>query len=52
MKKSLFLFIVFVFILFVAKVAYNKYCQSKPQGCKKEKVDYERDGLPQEGIDW
>jgi hypothetical protein len=52
MKKSLLLFIIFVLILIVAKVAYSKYCESKPNGCKKEKVNFEKDGLPHEGIDY
>jgi len=52
MKKSLLLFILFVILLVLAKTAYSKYCESKLEGCKKEKVDYEKDGLPQEGIDW
>jgi len=52
MKKSLLLFIIFVVLLVLAKIAYNKYCESKPEGCKKEKIDYEKDGLPEEGVDW
>jgi len=52
MKKSLLLFIIFVILLVFAKMAYNKYCESKPEGCKKEKVNYEKDGLPREGIDY
>jgi len=52
MKKSLLLFIIFVILLILAKTAYTKYCESKPEGCKKEKVDYEKDGLPREGIDY
>ena len=51
MKKPLVLFIVFVVLLIVAKIAYNKYCESKPEGCKKVKVD-ERLGSPEEGIDY
>jgi len=51
MKKPLILF-----VLVVAKMAYNKYCESKPKGCKnqlngKEKHD-EKQGLPEEGIDY
>jgi len=52
MKKSLLLFIIFVILLVLAKTVYTKYCESKPDGCKKEKIDYEKDGLPQEDIDW
>ncbi len=51
MKKSLILFIIFVVMLVVAKIAYAKYCESKPEGCKKVKVD-EKLGSPEEGIDW
>ena len=51
MKKSLILFIVFAVLLVVAKIAYVKYCESKPEGCKKEVYD-ENQGLPEEGIDW
>ena len=51
MKKSLILFIIFVVMLVVAKIAYSKYCASKPEGCKKVKVD-KKLGSPEEGIDW
>ncbi|MEA3433951.1 MAG: hypothetical protein U9R13_05165 [Campylobacterota bacterium] len=51
MKKPLILFIIFVVLFVVAKIAYNKYCASKPEGCKKVKVD-ENQGLPEEGVDW
>lgn len=56
MKKSLLLFIILVILLVVAKIAYNKYCASKPEGCKnqingKEKYD-EKQGLPKEGVDY
>ena len=56
MKKPLILFIVCVVVLVIAKIAYNKYCESKPEGCKnqlngKEKYD-EDQGLPEEGVDW
>jgi len=46
MKKPLLLFILFVILLVFSKMAYNKHCESKSQGCKKEKVDYEKDGFP------
>jgi hypothetical protein len=53
MKRNLVLFIVLVLVLIVAKLVYSKYCESKPQGCKKsEKIDYEKDGLPKEGVDY
>ena len=51
MKKSLILFIIFVILLVVAKIAYNKYCESKPDECKKERYD-ENQGLPEDGVDW
>jgi len=51
MKKALLLFIIFVIVIIVAKIAYNKYCESKPEGCKKVKYD-EDQGLPKKGIDW
>jgi len=51
MKKPLLLFIIFIFLFVAAKIAYNKYCESKPEGCKKEKYD-ENQGLPEEGVDW
>ncbi|SFV66959.1 hypothetical protein MNB_SV-3-1185 [hydrothermal vent metagenome] len=51
MKKSFILFIFLALLLIIAKTAYNRYCASKPQGCKKELYD-ENQGLPQEGIDY
>ena len=51
MKKPLILFIVFVVLLVVAKIAYHKYCELKPEECKKEIYD-ENQGLPEEGVDW
>jgi len=51
MKKPLVLFIIFVILFIVAKTAYNKYCEFKSEGCKKEKYD-ENQGLPEEGVDW
>ena len=51
MKKTLILFFVLVLILIIAKLIYNKYCESKPEGCKKEKYD-PKQGLPKEGVDW
>ena len=55
-KKPLILFIIFVFLLIVARTAYNKYCESKHEGCEnqingKEKYD-EKQGLPEEGVDY
>jgi len=51
MKKPLILFIVFVILLIMAKMVYNKYCESKLEGCKKEVYD-ENQGLPEEGVDY
>ena len=51
MKKPLLLFIIAVAVLLVAIFVYNKYCQSKPEGCKQEKSN-DMDNFPQEGIDW
>ena len=52
MKKTLLLFIILVLLLIITKIAYKKYCASKREGCKKETVKYEKDGLPKEGVDW
>lgn len=52
MKKGLVLFIMAVVLIVLAKVAYTKYCASKPGTCVEEKMDYEKDGLPREGIEW
>ena len=51
MKKPLLLFIIFVLLLIIAITLYNKYCESKPEGCKKGKVE-DREEYPQKGIDW
>ncbi len=51
MKKPILLFIMFVVLLVLAKIAYGKYCESKPEGCKKEVYD-ETQGMPKEGIDY
>ena len=51
MKKPLLFFIISVVLFIIAKIAYNKYCESKPEGCKKEKSD-EREEHPVKGIDW
>jgi flagellar basal body-associated protein FliL len=55
-KKPLILFIVFVVLLIIAKMAYTKYCESKPESCKnqvngKEKYN-EKQGLAEEKVDW
>jgi hypothetical protein len=51
MKKPLLLFIIFAVLFIVASFAYHKYCQSKPEGCKKVKHD-KSDESPRKGIDW
>ncbi len=51
MNKPLLLFIIFSFLMIVAVFTYNKYCESKQNGCKQEKFD-ENDLGPREGIDW
>lgn len=51
MKKPLLLFIIFAVLMVLGKFVYTKYCESKPEGCKKEKYD-EKQGMPKEGIDW
>ena len=51
MKKPLLLFIITAIVLIIAKLAYNKYCGSKPDGCKKMKAD-EREEHPVKGVDW
>jgi hypothetical protein len=52
MKKNLLLFIILLGLLIISKIVYTNYCESKSDGCKKEKMDYEKDGLPKEGIDY
>ena len=51
MKKPLLFFIIFVIFFVIVKIAYNKYCESKPEGCKKQKGD-DREEYPVKGIDW
>ena len=51
MKKPLLFFIISVVLFIIAKIAYNKYCESKPEGCKKNKSD-KREEYPVKGIDW
>jgi hypothetical protein len=51
MKKTLLIFMILVAILVLAKVLYNRYCASTPQGCTKE-VFEEDDCSPREGIDY
>ncbi len=51
MKKPLLLFIISVVLIVIAKIAYTKYCESKPEGCKKEKYN-DKENSPREGIDW
>ena len=51
MNKPLLLFISFSIVFLIAIFTYNKYCESKPDGCKHSKFD-ENDLGPREGIDW
>ena len=50
MNKPLLIFISFSILFLVAIFTYNKYCESKPNGCHQEK--YEKELGPREGIDW
>jgi len=52
MKKPLLLFIISVSLMFVAGIAYKKYCETKPGGCKQDTFDGEDDNGPTKGIDW
>ena len=46
-------FIIAVVMLVIAKLAYTKYCASKPNGCKKENVEFEKEPeIVEEGIEW
>jgi CDP-diacylglycerol pyrophosphatase len=51
MKKPLMLFLLSLVILVIAGIVYNKYCKSKPDGCKKTIHDADSE-YPQKGIDW
>ena len=51
MKKPLILFIIAVVLMIIAKIVYDKYCEGKPEGCKKEKA-VEREEHPVKGVDW
>ena len=46
--KPLLLFIIFVVFIVLGKLAYTKYCESKPKGCKETKIEE----TPEEGVDW
>jgi len=50
MNKAQILFIISLFIFIVGAIFYNKYCQSKPNGCKKSYIEKELG--EKEGIDW
>jgi len=52
MKKPLLIFIVLAVFIIVVKFAYLKYCESKPEGCKQEKLKKKDDLGPQKGVDW
>jgi hypothetical protein len=36
MNKNFLIFLALVLVLVLAKITYSQYCQSKPEGCKKE----------------
>ncbi len=51
MNKPLLIFIILAFLFLVAVATYDKYCESKPNGCKQEQ--YNEDDLgPVKGVDW
>ncbi|WP_161937669.1 hypothetical protein [Sulfurovum riftiae] len=52
MKKPLLIFIILALLIIVAGFAYKRYCETKPDGCKQEKLEDREDLGPQEGIDW
>ena len=52
MKKPLLFFILAVLVLIVIAFVHQKYCESKPSGCKKRDKSVEEIGGPYEGIDW
>ena len=47
MKKPLVLFIIFVVLFVFAKIAYTKYCASKPEGCNDD-PPYDGKSIPEE----
>lgn len=51
MKKPLLFFIISAILIIIVIFAYNKYCESKPEGCKKIKKE-DREEFPIKGIDW
>ena len=51
MNKPLLIFLSLSLVFLIAVMTYNKYCESKPNGCKQSKVD-EKDLGTKEGIDW
>ena len=51
MNNPLLLFISFSLFFLLAIFSYNKYCESKPNGCEHSKYD-EKELGSKEGIDW
>jgi len=49
MNKNFLIFLILVIVLIVAKFAYNKHCESKPEGCKE--VKYEDNYLSDDHMD-
>jgi len=50
MNKAQILFVISLLIFVIVAISYDKYCQSKPNGCKKGYIEKELG--EKEGIDW
>jgi hypothetical protein len=50
MNKAQILFVISLILFIVLAVSYNRYCKSKPNGCKKTYVEKELG--EKKGIDW
>ncbi|GEM_PF-1566008 len=50
-KKPLLLFLLSLILLIIIAVVYQRYCKSKPNGCKKVERSAD-ESYPQKGIDW
>jgi uncharacterized membrane protein len=51
MNKPLLWFLISIVILIIVVVVYSKYCESKPESCKKAHYHDSEKG-PLKGIDW
>jgi len=49
MNRNFLIFLAFVLVFVLAKIAYDKHCESKPNGCKEEK--YKDDFLSDDHMD-